>query len=396
MDVAGKLAQIVQDGIRAQVFPGAVVHVEREHDCIISEAFGDAECVPRQRVMKADMIFDVASLTKVVATLPALLKSVQLGKLDLSDPLASYFPEWNQRPVDDGSHGVTVEHLLTHTSGLPAWRPFYLRVRSHAAYVQGICSVPLQSLPGTSVVYSDLGYMWLGFLLERVWQKPLQEVCADLVFDPLGLKDTCYLPAVDTARLVCTEQGNKFEYQMCEEYLASCQRGELPATDFTINKQDIDLLAWRSESSCGQVNDGNAFYGLQGVSGHAGLFSTVADLARYVSMWRSFGISDGKRYLDGALIRIATANHTSALQAARGYGFEVSPQRGTPAWVAGCSAGPTASAGAFGHTGFTGTSIWYDPRSRTQVVVLTNRVHPYVRSGIVEWRRGFHEAAFSS
>lgn len=164
---------------------------------------------------------------------------------------------------------------------------------------------------------------------------------------------------------------------MCREYAEKCRKGELPTGAFTITLEDVEALPWRTETIVGTVHDGNCYYGLQGVSGHAGLFSTAEDVARYLAMWRAEGLAGGRTYLDRTLVQMAVRNLTQGLNLARGLGFE---KAYTP--------------GAYGHTGFTGTSMWYDPESDTEAVVLTNRVHPQVKAGIVEWRRGFHSAAF--
>ncbi|MGB8957268.1 MAG: serine hydrolase [Tumebacillaceae bacterium] len=362
------IAAAITAGIEAGLFPGAVVHVQRGGKTLLYEAFGHAELVPHRRLMQKEFRFDVASLTKVMATLPAVLRSVQAGKLDLHRPIGDYLPSWQR------DEPVTLFHLLTHTSGLPAWRPFYLKASSRRDVLEMICAEPLENPMGTKVVYSDPGLMLTGFVLEEVWGKRLDEVCADLVFRPLGLEQTGYRPQRPLLEVVATEVGNSFERQMC-----------LDAADL----QDVERLPWRTETICGEVHDGNAHYGLDGVSGHAGLFSTAEDVARYLDVWRGEG-----DFFDPRLRQLATTNQTPALNIARTLGFEAAPTPGTVQGEAGCSAGPGAGDGAFGHTGFTGTSMWYDPGSQTGVVLLTNRVHPAVKEGMPAWRRELHATAF--
>jgi CubicO group peptidase (beta-lactamase class C family) len=371
-----RLRELVASGIEKGVFPGAVVSVRQKGAPVLFEAFGHAEITPTRRPMQRDMLFDVASLTKVIATLPAVLRSVSMGRLDLDRPVADYLPEWAR---EESRRFVTLTHLLTHTSGLPAWRPYYLKLRSSGDYLKQICCEPLEYTPGSRVVYSDLGLQLTGFLLERVWQKPLEDICQELVFEPLELERTGFAPGASVAPegVVATEAGNPFERQMCLEYTAKCKASELPPGAFHVTEQDVFALPWRTETICGAVHDGNCFYGLGGVSGHAGLFSTAEDVAKYLAMWRAEGQVKGLQYLDRALVRSAVANRTQGLNLGRGLGFDMAYKPGV-----------------FGHTGFTGTSMWYDPDTDTEAVVLTNRVHPQVQAGIVEWRREFHSTLF--
>lgn len=390
-----KISELCEKGIQHKVFPGAVIHLSREGKQLLFESFGDAELTPAKRVLDKDMIFDLASLTKVMATLPAIVRSVQLAKLDLEMPVSHYISQWNDTARGSMRTHVTVRHLLTHSSGLPAWRPLYLGANSRDEYLRLICEEPLDNPPGTKVVYSDLGFMLLGFLLERIWQKPLDQLCDELVFRPLGLEQTGYNPKVPGERIVATEVGNQFEMKMCHDFADQCALRENQFQGLIITGEDIRDLPWRTGTICGEVNDGNAYYGLQGVSGHAGLFSTALDVARYLTMWADEGLIDGKQFLDKQLVRMTVKNHTPALNIARAYGFEAAPAANSDQWNASCSAGPAARAGAFGHTGFTGTSMWFDPHSKTKVVVLTNRIHPQVGEGMQEWRRELHAAAFS-
>ncbi|GAX91733.1 serine hydrolase domain-containing protein [Effusibacillus lacus] len=395
MDFVKKTIETMEKGIANHVFPGAVIHLARTGQTVLFDSFGHAELTPTLRQMDKNMVFDLASLTKVMATLPAVLRSVQFGKIDLEAPVGHYLPQWRNQPGQLPREQVTVGHLLTHTSGLPAWRPFYLSARSPEHYLRLICEEPLVYPAGAKVVYSDLGFILLGFLLEHIWQKPLAELCRELVFEPLELENTGYGTDLPRERVVATEVGNRFEMQMCREFAERCLVGKKAEAGFRVAEQDIDNFPWRTETICGQVNDGNAFYGLQGISGHAGLFSTASDVARYLTMWTREGVLDDKEFLQRNLVRAAVRNHTPALNIARAYGFEVAPERNAKQWEAGCSAGPAANPGAFGHTGFTGTSMWWDPNTRTEVVILTNRIHPQVRDGMTEWRRRLHKAAFS-
>lgn len=435
-----RVIQVIEDGLSEGIFPGIVILIKRRGRVVLYEAFGYAEQVPKERSMEKTMIFDLASLTKVMATLPAVLRTVEQGKLGLEDPVSRYVPGWlskNQATGDEvhaQKAAVTIHHLLIHTSGLPAWRPYYLVARSGEAYEALIAAEPLAHAPGARVVYSDLGFILLGRILERIWDRPLDEVARLLVFDPLDLKDTGYrrlsllracaagdsqvgdgeagddeagaVPFLQRPRsqFVATERMNGYERQAAESFVAQFpQESSMTAQGagggqsdirFCPTLDDVARLPWRTGTICGEVHDGNAYYGLHGVSGHAGLFSTAQDVAAYLSMWRDRGRVGRRNFLSESIVRYATQNHTAHLNSARALGFEAAPTQGTPAWEGGCSAGTAASSGAFGHTGFTGTSMWYDPHTDTEVVALTNRVHPYPREGIVPWRRKLHAAAF--
>jgi CubicO group peptidase (beta-lactamase class C family) len=339
---------VVERGLADGMFAGAVVQVSRGGREVLHEAFGHAEVTPRLRAMTTDAVFDVASLTKVMATLPAVLRSVQLGRLNLEQTVLP---------------NITIQHLLTHISGLPAWKPLYLWAQGRAAYREQILAEPLAYPTCKQAVYSDLGMILLGFVLEDVWEQPLAELTRELVFEPLGMADTGYLYSGKNA--VATEVGNGIERRMCLECAAP---------------EAVEKFPWRTETICGEVNDGNCHYGLQGVSGHAGLFSTAADTARYLQMWAE----EGAGFLSPELIRLATSSHTVSTGLTRGLGWEVG------AW-----AGEAFLPDAFGHTGFTGTSMWYERTSRTAVVAFTNRLHPVPAEQMPAWRRLLHRAAFT-
>ncbi|MBL0388623.1 beta-lactamase family protein [Tumebacillus sp. ITR2] len=348
-----RVLDVVEQGLADSLFAGAVVHVSRvtSEGCevLVEAARGYAEVTPRRRPMTVDAVFDIASLTKVIATLPAVLRSVQEGRLEVD------------RPVLPG-HGISVHHLLTHTSGLPAWKPFYLWRQGKADYRTRIEAETLVYEPGTRALYSDLGMILLGFVLEDIWQKPLEDIAREQAFGVLGMVDTGYHPA--GKNVVATEVGNAIERTMCRDY----------ATD-----AEIERFPWRAQTICGAVNDGNCHYGLSGVSGHAGLFSTVADVARYAQMWAA----GGRGFLTPELVQLATTNHTAGLGLSRGLGWEM-----------GVWAGETFLPHVFGHTGFTGTAVWVDPVSGLVVVSLTNRLHP-TPSDLAVWRRNLHAAVFS-
>lgn len=390
---AERLQHAIHEGYTGGVFPGAVIYYQSgTHE--FSSVIGNAEITPEARPMQWDTMFDIASLTKVVATVPAVLRSIQMGKFEIGDKIAGFFPEWNDENVGFARQPVTVLHLLTHTSGLPGWRPLYLRCKGPETYLDAICHEPLEYEPGSRVVYSDLGFMLLGFILERVWGKSLNVVCKEIVFEGLNMAHTDYNPAAGRGSFAATEHGNRCEYGMAHTYAKRVAEGELSSRAFAVTSKDVERFLWRQEVTCGQVNDGNAYYGLQGMSGHAGLFSTVEDLQHYARAWLDNRDCHGQIFIRDDLYRLATVNQTLSRNIARTAGFEAVPETSESASQP-CSAGQDAPVHAFGHTGFTGTSLWVDPASQSFVIALTNRTHPQVKEGIVEWRRVFHTAAFA-
>ncbi|MBL0386109.1 serine hydrolase [Tumebacillus sp. ITR2] len=356
-------------GLERGVFPGVVACVSMNGEPVFYEAHGAAEVTPNHRAMQLDTRFDLAGLTQVVATMPALLRTVQMGKISLVDPVVRYLPEFATGIDRYTKAQINSFHLLTHSSGLPSWKPLFLQARGMKAYLRQLADTPLETAPGTRGIQSDLGYMLLGFLLERVWDRPLSEVCDKLVFQPLGMASTSFagegLPVDECA---ATEIGNEQERRHCDQH------------DFP----------WRGNTVCGEVLDGNAFYGLDGVSGHAGLFSTAADLNQFAELWVRKGIVRRERFFDATLVTLSTSAHTNVQGRLFGFGFEVSGDA--------CAIGTAAPNHSFGLAGDTGVSLWCDPMTKTTSVVLTNAIHPETSESraddLARWRQQFHMRAF--
>jgi CubicO group peptidase (beta-lactamase class C family) len=256
------------------------------------------------------------------------MQLVEGGRVSLDAPYQRYVPEWQGR----GKERVTIRHLLTHTGGLPAFRQFYRENASPDSTARLFFATPLDSAPGARMVYSDIGAWLLGRLVERVSGEKLDAYLARHVFGPLGMRDTRYRPPASL-------------------------RGRIAPTE-------ID--PWRGRKVHGEVHDENAF-ALGGVSAHAGLFSTADDLARFARAYLRGGALDGARVWSPATIAAFTAVQDSAISH-RALGWETPTGRN--------SAGTRMSRRAFGHTGFTGTSLWVDPGQGVFVVLLSNRVNP--------------------
>lgn len=355
---------VVERGIWEGAYPGAVAMVGTSAGTAAVEAFGQASVTPDSVSMCIDTIFDLASLTKVVATTPAILHLLEEGAFVLETPVRQIIPAFRDPRV-------TLRHLLTHTSGLPAWRPLYLDHHGWEAYTAAICETELVGVPGAQMEYSDLGFLLLGAILQEVTGRPLPDLCRRLLFEPLGMEETGWLPQAPLERIAATERGNQVETGMCGERAASFAR-------------------WRQHILRGEVNDGNAWYGLDGVASHAGLFGTAADLARYARAW----LSGGADVLSRHTVELAARNHTTSLQANRGLGWQKPPVVDFPAGRAPC--GDLMSPQAFGHTGFTGTSLWIDPAKDLFVILLTNRLHPEASSKLTAVRPAFHNAVVAA
>ena len=328
----------IDEAIAAEIMkkqlPGAVVLVGRQGKVVWRKAYGNRELEPQTEPMTPDTIFDLASLTKVVATATSVMILVERGQVRLGDPVARYIPEF----AEMGKRNITVEQLMIHRSGFPPDNDIKDYEQGPAKAFESIWHLAPISEAGSRFIYSDVNYIVLAELIRRVSGKPLDEFSAENIFRPLGMKDTGFKPA---ARLQ-------------------------PRIAPTEKREDH----WMR----GEVHDPRAYL-LGGVAGHAGLFSTADDLAIYCQMILDHGQYRGARVLSPMGVTRMTEARASGGNAsdgnARGLGWDV---------MTGYSSnrGDLFPLGSLGHTGFTGTSIWIDPSSETFVVFLSNRVHPRI------------------
>ena len=328
---------LLEEGI-GRAYPGAVLAVFHRGERIIRWAVGDRSLTPTRQPTAPETIYDLASLTKVVVTVPLILQAAAEGRLALDDAVAAHLPEC-------GPSAITLRHLLSHTSGLPAWIPFYLEAGGDDAVVARAAAKASAAVPGGQVVYSDLGFILLGEVVRRTLGATLDVLARGRIFAPLGMIDTGYSP--DRAlleRIAPTEDGTAIEQTMA---------GEAGRRH-----------TWRRRLIWGEVHDSNA-YAMGGVSGHAGVFGTADDLIAYCRMWLDGGRGPNGRLLDAGLVREATADQTQG--AGRGLGWALTGPQG---WW-----GASLSPRAFGHTGFTGSSLVIDPEDDLAIVLLTNAIH---------------------
>jgi CubicO group peptidase (beta-lactamase class C family) len=351
------LEAVLDEGIAGGVFPGAVALIARGDRVGWRVARGAAQLTPTSRPVTPDTLYDLASVTKVTAALPVAMSLWEERRLDLDGPVRAAVPAFH----GDGRDGVTLRHLLAHTSGLPAWKALYLEGATPAAMLAAICRTPLAAAPGTVVEYSDLGILLLGAALERIAGQRIDALVRERIVAPLGLADTMYTPPESLwGRCAATEDGNVYE------------RDKVGAAGVG--------FPWREHVLCGEVHDGNAHYGLQGIAPHAGLFSTAWEVGTIALQW----LRPGTLTTDAA-VREATADQRRGAQGyPRGLGW-VLHHEGTFFEAL----GPRS----FGHTGFTGTSVAVDPDDDLIVVLLTNRVHlGGANTKIQDFRLRFHAA----
>ncbi|MFN7458467.1 MAG: serine hydrolase domain-containing protein [Gemmatimonas sp.] len=330
--------RVVQRGIEAGGYPGASLVVGRKGYAIWQRGYGTLDWTRTSRVTANESLYDLASLTKVVATTTALMVLFDQGKVELDAPVSTYLPEFSGGLKDQ----VTVRHLLTHRAGLSAGRELWRMASTPAEARAAVISSPINCTPGACYEYSDLGADLLGFIAEAVSGESLEGLLQKQVFRKLAMNDTRFrLSDADAARTAPTEIAPPRGYPL---------RGE--------------------------VHDENA-YALGGVAGHAGLFSTAADLARFARMVLQGGELEGVRVLTPEAVARMTAVATPpGLPEQRSLGWDIDSPFSR-------ARGKGYPRGSFGHTGFTGCSLWIDPFSRTFHVLLSNRVHPRTRESIV-------------
>ncbi len=359
------ISSLLAERIEAGDFPSAVYLVAESGHIVLADALGYAVREARQILATFDSVYDLASLTKPLITGLLCARRIELGEVTLDSSVAHYLPEFERA---DKSM-ITVRELLTHTSGLPAWRPLYLLTEGkREATVAAIASEKLEYRPGTRVLYSDLGFIALGFLLERLTGTPLVEMARHEIMEVLNLKQTFFNPALalQTGIAAC-ETGNAFERETCGEMGAS-------------------FGAWRENLIWGEVHDGNAHF-LGGAAGHAGLFSTARETLELANQF----IAEQSKLLQPESCRLFSTNMTPGLEEERSVGWQLAATKDS-------TAGPSLPADSFGHTGFTGTSCWIDPHQGRVFVLLTNRTHaralPFANINSV--RRQFHSLAVAA
>jgi beta-glucosidase-like glycosyl hydrolase/CubicO group peptidase (beta-lactamase class C family) len=344
---------VLDQAVADRAFPGGALAVGYRGELFV-HGFGRQTYDAKSPAVNADTIYDAASLTKSVVTATLVSMQVEAGRIALDLPVARYIPEWNNGPNPDWRKTVTIRNLLTHSSGLPAHKDYFLTLHSKREFIAAICREPLEYSPGTKTIYSDLGFILLGEILERATGKTLDQLASAQIFAPLNMAGTMFNPPQNLlSRIAPTENDTTFRKRLVQ----------------------------------GAAHDENAF-ALGGVAGHAGMFTTASDLAAFCQMLLNGGIYAHHRILTRATITQFTTAQTLA-DNARTLGW-MTP---TP----NSSSGRYFSPRSFGHLGFTGTSIWIDPDRQLFVILLTNRVHPTRENDkIAAVRPAVHDAVIES
>ena len=361
----GAILHAFQQAVHEKVFPGAVVLVRSRGTVVFHEAVGIRGAPPDDQPVHRESVYDLASLTKPLATSTAVLCLVQDGRLDVDQPVSQWVTELEGSPFAD----VALRQLLSHRAGLPAWRPYYeqlapsglpprnedeRRQRLHAL-LRAIACEPIEYQPGRQSLYSDVGFMLLGVIVERCAGMPLAAYCRRRIYEPLGISSLAFLS---------DDQ---------EEAAFQDPAGIVPT----------EWDGWRKRLLCGEVHDENA-YALGGGAGHAGLFGTAHAVAQLSAAWLQ-AVQGRDGLLNVALAKQFTRRQSDTSSWGLGWDTPSAPS----------SSGTRFSSRAFGHVGFTGTSLWIDPSCELEVILLSNRVHPTrANTAIKTFRPRIHDAIY--
>lgn len=379
------ISDFLQERIDAKDFPSAVYLVAEKGEIVLQDALGLAVVEPERIEARTDTIYDLASLTKPLVTGLLCAKLIENGEINLSDNIGGV--------IRDLFHsGITFQHLLTHTSGYPSWLPFYLLggniwketqefseetgeliAEKHEIVQLYLNRQHPEIEPDLKVTYSDLNFIGLGIFLEHCYSRKwgrnvnLDEIARREILQPLNLQNTFFNPPKQLQkRIAASEKGNEYEKQTCIEQ------------GFDVSKHD-----WRDYQIWGEVHDGNCCF-MNGVSGHAGLFSTAGETFKIANQF----LANQTTLLKPETCELFRTNFTRGLNEARSIAFQLAE---TPE----SSASNALASDSFGHLGFTGTSLWIEPETERIFILLTNRTHardlPFVNINAV--RRHFHELA---
>jgi len=348
------LDTLVQSEVDAHHIGGGVLLVTHGDKIVHKRAYGyaqefdyDLNKMDPPVMMSVDDMFDLASLTKVFSTTFGIMMLVDEGKIGLDDPVHEYLPEFTGPEKDK----ITIRNLLTHSSGLYQWQPLYYHASNDSETYRYICSLPLEYPVGAGRHYSDLGFMMLGYLIQKVSGMPLDQFMNSRLYKPLALQHISFNPKQHGFdHFAATSHGNPFEKHMVYD----------DHFGYVCNEDPDSWNGWRHYTLVGEVNDGNSYYANNGVAGHAGLFSTVDDLHVLLNLMLSHGVFHGDTLIDPSVIQ----QFLTKDQYDNGLGWALDPDvimaHGAPE-------------GAFGHTGFTGTNVVVMPAQKVIIIFLTNR-----------------------
>jgi CubicO group peptidase (beta-lactamase class C family) len=345
-----KADSLIENAISDSAFPGAVLLVSKDGKIIHEKAYGHFTYNSDSKKVSLNTIFDLASVSKVIGTTTAVMMLIDRDEILLDDKVIKYLTEFN----NNGKENITIRNLLLHNSGLAAFKKYYDIYSTAEEVINDIMNLVPEQEPGSKYVYSDLGLITLQKVIEKVSGKSLDKFLNENLFTPLGMNSTMYNPP--------------------PELKDNCMPTELD--DF-----------WRMRQLQGEVHDERA-YMLNGVAGHAGLFSTAPDLAKFLQMILQKGNYNGKLYIKPETVEMFTKKQSE--QSSRGLGWDTKSPEGS-------SAGKYFSLLSYGHTGYTGTSVWTDPLVNTFVILLTNRVYPTRKNNkLSQVRPLIHDAVYQA
>lgn len=333
----------LQNEIEKQVTPGAIIRVRHKGELIVDEAIGTNSLEVDRVSVAGSTVYDMASLTKVMVTTPIILQLLERGELYLHDRVATFIPEFGA----NGKDNVRLRQLLTHSSGLAAHRHYFAERLTKQQVYEEIWKEELVYEPETQVVYSDLGFIMLMAVIEKVTGQKIEAYAEQHLFAPMGMRDTKYLPDYDNSRYAPTEY---LEHIGGHKY--------------------------------GIVHDDNTEF-MGGISAHAGLFSTMDDFSIFTKMLENGGLHENRKILHPLWLEKARQDFTSFSEDARGIGFELKARGAGPI-------GDLLSSKTYGHTGYTGTSFYIDPERQLTIMLLTNRVYFGRQDPIIRLRPRLH------
>jgi CubicO group peptidase (beta-lactamase class C family) len=321
--------EIIQSAIKDSAFPGSVVLISKDRKIIYEKAFGHLTYNDISAAVTKNTVYDIASLTKVIATTTAAMLCYDKKLFSLDDPVAKYIPEFAQ----NGKEYVTIKNLLLHNSGLPSFKRFYSNFSLEDEVINDIYKTRLSYEIGSKTVYSDLGFITLLKIIEQVTGKEFDFFCKEKIFIPLQMNSAFFNPPDSlTYKIAPTEYDNY----------------------------------WRNKLIWGEVHDETASL-LNGIAGHAGLFSTAKDISNLLQLLLNDGTFNGHQILKPTTVKLFTTRYSD--RSTRALGWDTKSKENS-------SAGDLFDLTSFGHTGFTGTSVWVDPKRELFVVLLTNRIYP--------------------
>ena len=384
---AEKVSTFLQSRIDAKDFPSAVYLVAEKGEIVFEDALGFAVVEPEKIEANLDTIYDLASLTKPLVTGLLCAKLIESGEICLSDKIGDYFAEFETNEKQK----ITIENLLTHTSGFQSWFPFYLfdnlkeEKTSKETVIHEVSTQMLENPINSKVVYSDYNFLILGFLLEQIYQRTLNEIAISEIFQPLNLRRTFFNPPKKLQKeMSANEFGNYYEKKMCLElgYFNSFY----DQRDYKLAREsgtDVMNYKWRDYEIWGEVHDANCLF-MNGASGHAGLFSTAKETFKIAQQF----LAEETVLLQPETCKLFRTNYTENFNEARSIAFQLAATKDS-------TASDALAKDSFGHLGFTGTSLWIEPETERIFILLTNRTHardlPF--ANIHDTRRAFHELA---